>query len=133
MSKLQTTLTRTDCERDNVGVICPNATLLGFGERTSKRGKWIAFEQSNIHAVGRVVGRVTCEGKVYVEVACASQAFCSVFIRWIEPHEVKEIRPVPPSSVFEFFARDDWMPDSVFRAMEYGVSDLKEQLASKSA
>lgn len=129
---METTLTRKDCERDNVMVICPNATLLGFGTRRCKRGNWVVFEQQDLHWTGRVIGRVRCEGKTYIEVATAAPSMCSVYIRWIEPHEVKEIRPVPPKSVFDFLARDDWNPADVFKAMEYGVSDLKEQLAARS-
>lgn len=123
-----TTLTRTDCTRDNVAVICPNATLLGVGTRKCKRGAWLRYEIDNQSFTGRVIGRVTCEGKVFIELAQASIDFTHVYIRWIEPGQVREVRHSPPRAVFNFFAQDDWKPEAVFAALEHGVSDMKDQL-----
>jgi hypothetical protein len=126
---MQTTLTRTDCTRDDVRVPCPNATTLGFGLSYCKRGFWVEYEIDNQHHVGRAIGRVTCEGKVYIEVAQATLAFSTVHIRWIEPAHVREVRRAPPRHVFNFFAdTSGWHPDAIFRALEYGVSDLHDQI-----
>jgi hypothetical protein len=126
-----TTLTRTDCTRDNVAVICPNATLLGFGTHKSKRGYWLEYERDDNKRVGRVIGRVTCEGKVYIEIAVVSLAFSAVHVQWVEPCEVREIRRSPPRAVFAFLGQDEWKPDAVFKAMEYGVSDMRDQLDAR--
>jgi len=58
-----TSLTRTDCIRDDVKVPCPNATLLGFGLGHCKRGFWVSFEIDNQHHIGRAIGRVTLRGQ----------------------------------------------------------------------
>ena len=124
-----THLTRTDCKRDNVKVYCPNATLLGFGLKHCKRGYWVVYETDNHKHVGRAIGRVTCEGKVYIELATASESFSSAFIRWVDPLEVREVRRAAPKRVFDFFADDaGWQPGAIFRALEHGVSDLPDQL-----
>jgi hypothetical protein len=131
-----TSLTRTDCKRDDVRVPCPNATLLGFGKGYCKRGFWVQYEIDNQHHVGRAIGRVACEGKTYIELAQATLAFSSAHVRWIDPASVKEVRPAPPRHVFNFFADGDgWHPDAIFRALEYGVSDLHAQMnaAEKTA
>src|SRR6266576_241951 len=105
---------RTDCKRDNVRVICPNASMLGFGTVTCKRGFWIHFtDENNSESVGRVIGRVVCEGKVYIEVATANRDFSSVFIRWAIPANVLEIRRAVPSSVFAFFSDSNWSPEAI--------------------
>jgi len=121
---------RTDCKRDNAQIICPNATMLGFGIRHCKRGFWVHFKDENDRErVGRAIGRVTCEGKVYIEVATAAENFSSAFIRWADPAKVLEIRRSPPRHVFNFFAdTDGWQQDAIFRALEYGVSDLHDQM-----
>ncbi len=124
-----TNLTRTDCKRDDVKVICPTAILIGFGIRHCKRGFWVQYEIDNQHFVGRSIGRVTCEGTIYIEVAQASNNFSSAFIRWVKPEDVREIRRSPPRKVFDFFAdKGGWYPEAIFRALEYGVSDMHDQM-----
>jgi hypothetical protein len=125
--QIKTRLTRDDCERDDVKVFCPNATTLGFAGRFAKRGYWVQCAQNGVNHQGRIIGRVTCERKIYVEVAVASPCFSYVCVRWFEPHEVCEIRRAVPRKVFEFFARDNWEPREVFAALDYGVSDLADQ------
>lgn len=124
-----TKLTRSDCTRDNTRVPCPNATSLGFGLKYCKRGFWVEYEQDNQKFVGRAIGRVTCEGKVYIELAVASLGFSAAFVRWINPADVREVRRAPPRHVFNFFAdTGGWQPEPIFRALEYGVSDLHDQM-----
>jgi hypothetical protein len=131
MTTTTTTLTRTDCKRDNVAVICPNATLLGFGTRKCKSGAWLTYEIDNSHFVGRAIGRVQCEGKTYIEIAQASECFSSVYIRWIDPSSVREIRKSAPRDVFTFFSQEEWKPGTVFKQLEYGVSDMQDQLKAR--
>jgi hypothetical protein len=62
-------------------------------------------------------------------VAQATEDFSSVHIRWVDPNHVREVRRNPPRRVFEFFAdREGWQPEPIFRALEYGVSDMHDQL-----
>ena len=125
--------TRTDCTRDNVAVVAPNATLLGFGTRKVKRGNWVVYESSDgARFVGRVISRVTCEGKVYVEIAQAAENFGYVYIRWIEPEQVKECRASPPRNVFSFFSGSFDDPETIHAQIEYGVSDMPDQLAARA-
>ena len=128
------TTTRTDCTRDNHAVRLPNATSLGFGRDTAMRGCWVMYESNNLWFVGRVICRVQCEGKTYVEVAQASADFSHVYVRWVEPAHIKECRTHPPRRVFEFFGSDNWdRPEDIHAALAYGVSDMKDQLKARKA
>ena len=124
------TTTRTDCTRDNVAVYLPNATTLGFGKRKAKRGNWVEYEVDNHHFVGRIISRVTCEGKVYVEVAQASPAFAHAYIGWIEPAQIRECRENPPRAVFDFFSGDWSNVEDIHAKIAYGISDLRDQMPS---
>ncbi len=123
------TTTRTDCTRDNQAVRLPNASTLGFGLWKAKRGNWVMYEVDNIHFVGRVIGRVTCERVVYIEVAQACESFSHAYVRWIKPEQVRECRAAPPKRVFEFFTGDWSNMETIHAALAYGVSDMKDQLA----
>jgi hypothetical protein len=129
------TTTRTDCVRDNRAVICPNATLLGFGTSKVKRGNWIEYETSEgARYVGRVISRVTCEGVRYIELAEAAENLTHVYIRWIKPEQVRECRAAPPRAVFEFLAMDAqaWNDiEAVHGKIAYGVSDMRDQLGAR--
>ena len=124
------TTTRTDCTRDNRAVRLPNASTLGFGRWKAKRGNWVMYEIDNAHFVGRVISRVVCEGKEYVEVAQATLSFSSAHVRWIDPAAIRECRAAPPSKVFAFFAGDWSDPETIHAALAYGVSDLHDQMAA---
>ena len=127
------TTTRSDCTRDNNFVYLPNASTLGFGLRKAKRGNWVQWESDNGHHVGRVIGRVICEGKVYIEVAKAALDFSSAYVRWVDPAKVRECRKNPPRRVFEFFAATTWdNPEDIHAALAYGVSDLHDQLTREN-
>jgi hypothetical protein len=116
-----TKLTRTDCERDNKKVRCPNASTIGFGLTHCKRGYWLLYQVDNFFFIGRAIGRVVCEGRELIEVAQASPDMHHAYIRWIEPEQVNEIRLAPPRHVFDFFAQADWKPETVFAQLEHGV------------
>jgi hypothetical protein len=127
------TTTRTDCERDYVGVRLPNATTLGFGKYYAQPGNWVLYEQGDYHHVGRVICRVQCEDKIYVEVAAATSDFASVMVRWVKPEEVRECRAEPPRRVFDFFAGDWNSPEEIHAKLAHGVSDMKDQLPDLEA
>ncbi|HKD44682.1 MAG TPA: hypothetical protein VKD24_03415 [Candidatus Angelobacter sp.] len=123
------TTTRADCTRDNVAVGLPNATSLGFGRRTAKRGNWVHYERNDLQYIGRVIGRVECDGVTYLEVAEASLTFSTAYVRWIYPADIRECRANPPRTVFAFFASDDWSdPEKIHAQLAYGVSDVRDQL-----
>jgi len=130
--KITTTLTRTDCERDNQKVLCLNATLMGVGRRFCKRGNWVTLEIDNQKFIGRSLGRVVCEGVIYIELAQASIYFSSVHIRWVRPEEVREVRPTAPKRVLNFLSVDNntWCDNvqKLYQEIEYGVSDIHDQL-----
>lgn len=98
--------TRTDCTRDNRATILPNATLLGSSTNKAKRGSWVHYEQDNNHHAARVVGRVHCEGKTYLEVIAMDTAFTMAYVRWIEPACVRACYSGPHTRVIEFMIGD---------------------------
>jgi hypothetical protein len=130
-TNMSITTTRTDCKRDNNLVYLPNAAKYGFGLTKASRGNWIRYatdDDSEHSFVGRVISRVTCEGKIFIEIAQASLDFSCAYVRWIKPEQVRECRKNPPRSVFEFFAANNWdNPEDIHAALAYGVSDLQDQ------
>jgi hypothetical protein len=114
--------TRTDCIRDNRAIPLPNASTLGFGLWKAKRGCWIVYEQSGFKHCGRSVGRVTCEGKTYVEVAVISLEHGGAHIRWIDPAEVRTCRRAPPKRTFDFICGDWSDMQSLSDQMAHGFS-----------
>lgn len=94
--------TRTDCTRDNRVTLCPNSTSLGYSTHKAKRGSWISYEIDNHHRVARVVGRVHCEGKTYIEVITTDSTFTFGYVRWIEPGDVRECYSGPNMSFMAF-------------------------------
>lgn len=93
---------RDDCERDVQAVICPNAVHLGYSTNKAKRGSWITYETDDHHRAGRVVGRVKCEGKTYLEIVTWDTALTFAYVRWIEAHRVRECYNQPHRRVIDF-------------------------------
>jgi hypothetical protein len=106
---------RTDCTRDNQQVILPNASLLGYSTNRAKRGSWIVFEGESRLAAGRVVGRVHCEGKTYLEVIVTDAGLTMAYVRWIDPVCVRECYSQPHRRVFEFLMGEWRDPDTILR------------------
>lgn len=112
---------RTDCTRDNKETKLPNADTLGFGLWKAKRGNWIVYEQDNHKTIARVIGRVHCEGKTYIEVVALSEDLTFGFVRWIEPAQVRRCIAKPPRAAVAFLLGDDWQdPDTILKTIHQG-------------
>jgi hypothetical protein len=99
---MKDTGTRTDCTRDNRRTICPNSRHFGSSSNVAKRGCWIMYEIDNYHHAGRVVGRVHCEGKTYLEIISVDVAMTYACVRWIDPACVYQCYPSPHTRLIEF-------------------------------
>jgi hypothetical protein len=129
--------TRSDCTRDNVAVRLPCASTLGYGLPVSKRGNWVSFvildhRHSSNRAFGRVVGRVVCEGKTYVEVMRFFPDTCGVGVCWpdtggvrvwwVDPVTVKTCYPNPPYESLDFLLGPWTNPDAILRRGAQGFA-----------
>ena len=112
--------TRDDCTRDNVATMLPNACTLGFGLYKAKRGNLVQYEIDNVHFAGRVVGRVHCEGKTYIEVIQFDRLMTMAHVRWIESHAVKRCIPRPHYEVIAFLTGDWSDADAILKTAARG-------------
>lgn len=127
---------RKDCKRDNVKVIARNATLLGFATRVVKRGCWIVFDYEGLstQCFGRVVGRVTCEGKVYVEVVTMFAGGQIPAIRWIDPDTILECNKSPPCEIFVWICGEWNNPGIILTRLEkIGFPDYLQRRVAENA
>ena len=113
--------TRTDCTRDNRVTLCPNSSHLGFSTNKAKRGSWITFEIDNLHGAGRVVGRVHCEGKTYIEIIATGIGMHWAGVRWIEPCDVRSCYPAPNDAIMHFFLGDWTDAESILATAARGM------------
>ncbi len=120
--------TRTDCTRDNVGVPLPNASFSCGGLGRAKRGNWVQFEIDSHHNAGRVVGRVQCEGKTYVEVIRTDSAMQMAYVNWIEPAAIRACYAAPHVRVMAFLAGEWSDPDKILTTAANGL--LREEHVS---
>lgn len=112
---------RTDCTRDNRQTICKNASSLGYSTYIAKRGSWITYENDQGHlACGRVVGRVHCEGKTYLEIIQTNAAFTMAYARWIDPLSVRECYNAPHRRVIAFLTGEWKDADTILRTAHNG-------------
>lgn len=111
---------RTDCTRDNRATKLPNASHLGFDLWRAKRGNWIRFDDGNGEKFGRVIGRVHCERKTYIEVCAMLGCFDCPAIRWIDPASVIQCRSAPPANIFAFITGEWKNPADIIAAIDYG-------------
>lgn len=128
---LQTSLTRTDCTRDRCKQPLPHlvSTALAFQEVEARPGYWVAFEQCDGISHGRVIGRVHCEHKTYLEVACLTCDMAAVHVAWVLPCKVRAAYKEPPrNSLGWLLAANFNRPDAIFGDLEYGVSRDREEL-----
>lgn len=98
--------TRTDCKRDNVRVIAPRSSRLGYSRHYTSRGFWILGESSLGQQYGRVLGRVRCEGEVYVEAMMLCGAAMNPVLRWLDPADIRESYAEPPRAVLQWIMGD---------------------------
>ena len=114
--------TRDDCTRDNRATILPNASLLGFSTNEAKRGSWVLYEHMEQLHAGRVVGRVHCEGTIYLEIITTDAAMTFAAVRWINPTAVKACFPAPNRQVFEFLMGEWTDADKILTTANNGFS-----------
>ena len=120
--------TRSDCTRDNRKTICPNSTGLGFSSNVAKRGNWITWEVDNHKHCGRVVGRVHCEGKTYIEVIATGVEFSAAHVRWINPADVRSCYPMPNLDVIAFMTGAWSDPDAILTRAARGFAFTSGQI-----
>ena len=113
---------------DNKKVSCPNATYSGSWNRyVAKKGDMILFHDTNapIH-LARVVGRIaTCDSDGencvgWLSVLVLSEDGYFLYVRWVEPSQVRAIFD-PPTKIPAFFFGAKW-PDAatLYAASEHG-------------
>lgn len=123
---------RTDCTRDNRKIPLPNASLVASGLGAAKRGNWVSYRQEGAAGnVGRVVGRVVADGRVYVEIIALLGAADCPAVRWVDPAEISLCQPVPPRRIFEFICGDWSSPADILARVERGF--LSDSYLSKES
>jgi len=131
----KTNATRADCVRDNVGVRLPLACFYNGGVTVARRGMWIEVGPTyrGREFLGRVLGRVRCEGRVYVEVIAALGIRCTPCVRWVEAAHITGCLRVPPAAALAFLC-GEWrdMPRVVARATD-GIPDEAARVARDAA
>lgn len=116
---------RTDCTRDNRATRLPNASHLGFDLWTAKRGNFVQYDPGagNAGAFGRVLGRVHCEGKTYVEIIALLGALDCPSVRWIAPESILRCCEVPPRRILEWICGPWNNPADILARVERGFLD----------
>ena len=120
--------TRTDCTRDNQAMICPNSSYLGFSTRTAKRGSWVTYTAYNGRHAARVIGRVTCERKTYLEVITTDTALTMAYVRWIDPADVTECYAAPRRKVLEFMMGPWDHAETILKTAAAGFADFPSRV-----
>jgi hypothetical protein len=128
-----TPYTRPDCLRDNVRVFLPFATTLGYAKQHARRGDWLTCKGPEHVQYARVVGRVRCEGKTYIEAVMLYGAGMSPILRWIAPEDVRECREIPPREVMAFmFGEWEDMPAILDRIAGGFLPEESKRSAAKA-
>lgn len=119
---INTSLTRSDCVRDNIGVLLNHLPYISYLSNVVKRGYWVGWNHCEKYTTfsqsGRAIGRVTCEGKVYVEVVEFSPETDIVLIKWILPEDITYCRKTPPTNALNFMQRDFSSAETVLKELE---------------
>jgi hypothetical protein len=112
---------RRDCTRDNRITILPNAWKPGGGTVKAQRGSIVCFERDNATGGGRVIGRVHCEGKTYLEIARWDNMLMHAYVSWIDPACVRECCDKPHTKLLAFLLGDDWHDaETIHRTLHNG-------------
>jgi hypothetical protein len=111
---------RTDCVRDNVKVFCANVRAVAYSTPWAKRGYWISCDYAGARRIGRVIGRITCEGKVYVETVLLATDGQSAYVRWIEPEWIETCVRHSPRELFAFMLGEWTEPADIIARAEGG-------------
>ena len=110
--------TRTDCIRDNKRVRLPHASFPD--SNFAKRGYWVRYQPhagDNCLESGRVVGRVVCEGEIYVELINLLG-----FVRWVKPVQIMACAYNPPWQTLRFLTGKWSNPDYILRRAAQGFA-----------
>lgn len=118
---------RTDCKIDNRQIICPNASLLGYGTCKMKAGKCFTYgtEDHIARSLGRVTALETIDNRrVEKSYVLAAVLYHGQFMteRWVDPKDVREIFDVP-AKIAAFFYQPKLPYDAhtMRRLMEHGT------------
>lgn len=114
--------TREDCTRDNKRTILPNSSLLGYSTNVAKRGCCLVYDHREQRVWARVVGRVHCEGKTYIEVIKTDPAFTMAYVDWIDPATVQACYAAPHRQVINFLIGEWKDPDLILRTAANGFA-----------
>ena len=117
---------RTDVTLSKKKVICPHASLLGYGTRRAKPGMFVRWDGGH----GRIIATIdyapplgeTPEIKGWLLVMTLSDDLSFAYERWIDPKDVIECRPWP-TKFFLWMAQPTlpYDPYTIRRLMEYGT------------
>ena len=118
--------TRDDCTRDNKRMILPNASSLGYGTNQAKRGSCVVYDHYGQRAWGRVVGRVHCEGKTYLEIIRTDPGLTMAYVNWIDPLTVSECYAAPHRRVINFLIGEWKDADTILRTAANGFVRAEE-------
>lgn len=98
-------------------VICPNASLIGYGQYIVRPGYWIAYRGNteNKIEIGRVLGRIAetdrggddCKG--YLAVIRLIMEATAGGIAWVNPVDVVYALEKPPRNFLAWITGDDWV------------------------
>ena len=119
---------RTDCTRDRQKTLCRNASTLGEGTIWATPGSWVQYTESvetgdgraDRYRCGRVVGRVHCEGRTWLEVIALLGAADCPAVRWIDPDSVTVCKHFPPYLEFAFMCGPWDSAESILARVQYG-------------
>jgi hypothetical protein len=120
MKTVQSRIMRTDCTRDNVKVYCTNVRVVACGTPWAKRGHWISCDYSGARRIGRVIGRVICEGKIYVETVLLALDGQAAYVAWIEPEWIETCVRHSPREIFAFMLGEWKEPADIIARAEGG-------------
>lgn len=134
---------RTDAIIDDLSVICPNASTLGYAKLTARRGDLIRYEERYVGGasgdrLARVIGRIayapalseTPAIKNFLLVLALSDSGTFCYERWIDPKDVREVNAFP-AKLFAFFAAPLKYDAQMYRRLsDYGT--LSEQYIDKA-
>lgn len=128
-------------------VYCPNASRFGSNKWFAERGDIVTFsypmanDTEGTDRLGRVLGRVDSDGngsaleppiKGHIAVLELAMNAHTVFIRWIDPSWVKEIRTLSDTTFLHWFFGAGPMNEkleTIFRHADYG--SLEERAMSE--
>lgn len=128
-TRIHTSLTRDDCIRDTEDVPLPRLTGAVGEKEFASPGDWVEFrpfQDVGPIAKGRVIGRVKCEGKVYIELAYLCRNM--VHIHWAKPDDIYHCTGIERiRTSLNWLANADFSDTSkVLTDLEYGVGLPRE-------